>query len=89
MHRSAFAADPAHYCANMHGEDPDLICHIASLKKADITLLGPQPLRMFGRVDPEDVLDSIRKDCADAPNALHDQPVYYVLNLCRAIAFLR
>ncbi|MBO2517545.1 MAG: DNA polymerase subunit beta [Clostridiales bacterium] len=89
MHAAAFREDPEKYCEKMRGADPDLICHIAALKRADITLLGPEPKRMFGPVNRNDVLDSILLDSPDSPEELHRDPVYVVLNLCRALAYRR
>ena len=89
MHAAAFREDPEGYIGRMRGEDPDLICHIAALKKADITLLGPEPLRMFGPVNRADVLDSILRDSPEAPEDVHKDPIYTVLNLCRALAYKR
>ena len=82
-----FRTDPERFCRRARGTDDRLIRYIAALKTADITLLGPAPARMFGPVAAEDCLASMRLELADAPEALHDRPVYYVLNICRALAY--
>lgn len=89
MHEQAFAADPTAYVKRMKGFDPDIICHIAELKAASITLLGPNEKRMFSPVYRDDVLDAIRHDLENTQEELHNAPAYYILNLCRALAFAR
>ena len=88
-HRRAYERDARGFCDRMHGEDPDLICHIAALHAFGISLYGPSVPRVFDRPKREDVLSSIRQDVQDAAEHLHEKPVYYVLNLCRAVAYQR
>ena len=89
MHKRDYERDARGYCARMHGEDPDLTCHIASLHAYGISIYGPSVPRVFDRPKRADVLASIHMDVQNAPEHLHEKPVYYVLNLCRAVAFLR
>ncbi|MBR0409211.1 MAG: DUF4111 domain-containing protein [Clostridia bacterium] len=89
MHRRDYERDVRGFCSRMHGEDPDLTCHIAELHAYGIALYGPSVPRVFDRPKREDVLCSIRQDVQDAAEHLHEKPVYYVLNLCRAVAFER
>lgn len=86
MHSAAFAEDARAYVEHMNGLDPDIVCHIAEARTACKVLLGPGVNRMFGAVSRKDLLDSISRDLSDAPEQLHSNPVYYVLNLCRAMA---
>ena len=88
-HQRDYERDARGFCARMHGEDPDLTCHIAALHAFGISLYGPSVPRVFDRPRREDVLSSICQDVQDAPEHLHEKPVYYVLNLCRAVAFKR
>ena len=88
-HKRSYEQDARGFCSRMHGEDPDLICHIASLHAFGISIYGPSVPRVFDRPKQEDVLCSIRLDAQDAAEHLHEKPVYYVLNLCRAVAFQR
>ena len=84
-----YARDPRGFCERMHGEDPDLTAHILCLHAFGETILGPSIPRVFDPVRREDALSAIRHDVDDAGERLHQQPCYYVLNLCRALAFLR
>lgn len=88
-HKRDYERDARGFCSRMHGEDPDLTCHIASLHAYGIALYGASVPRVFDRPKREDVLSSIRQDVQDAAEHLHEKPVYYVLNLCRAVAFER
>lgn len=88
-HKRDYERDARGFCTRMHGEDPDLTCHIASLHAYGISLYGPSVPRVFDKPRQEDVLSSIRLDVQDAAEHLHEKPVYYVLNLCRAVAYKR
>lgn len=88
-HRAEFDADPAAYCQRMRGEDPDLTAHILCLRAFGKTVLGPDIPRVFDQVNRGDALAAIRYDVKDAETSLHDNPVYYILNLCRALAYVR
>ncbi len=89
MYQREYERDAKGFCTRMHGEDPDLTAHIAFLHAYGIALYGPSVSQVFGRPKREDVLCSIREDSMDAGEHLHERPVYYVLNLCRAVAYKR
>ena len=84
-----YEMDSRGFCARMHGQDPDLTAHILDLLAYGAVIHGPSVGRVFDQVKREDALDSIRYDLKDAAEHIHDNPVYYVLNLCRAVAFCR
>lgn len=88
-HRKDYDQDPRAFCERMHGTDPDLTAHILALHAWGRPVLGPDILRVFDQVKREDALRAIRYDAADAREQLNENPIYYVLNLCRAIAYLR
>ena len=88
-HKRDYERDARGFCSRMHGEDTDLTTHFASLHSFGIALYGPSVPRVFDRPQREDLLCSIREDLQSAPEHLHEKPVYYVLNLCRAVAFER
>lgn len=79
------AADAEGYCRAPHGGDPDLAAHFAVTREAGLALYGPPPKEMFAPVPREAVLDSIRADVEDGD--VLENPVYYALNLCRALAY--
>lgn len=84
-----YACNPQGFCQRMHGEDPDLTLHILCLHAFGSPLMGPSVARMFGQVRREDALCAIREGLDDVGERLHERPVYYVLTLCRALAYLR
>ena len=88
-HRKEYEADPQGYCSRMQGQDPDLSAHILALYAYGCVVHGPTVPRVFGQVKREDALRALLYDAEDAPKRLHDDPVYYVLNLCRAAAYVR
>ncbi len=88
-HRQEYEADPQGYCSRMHGEDPDLTAHILTLHAYGSVIHGPSIAREFGQVKREDALRAILYDVEDAQTHLHDHPVYFVLNLCRAVAYFQ
>lgn len=88
-HRARAQADPAAYCRDMHGTDPDLAAHAAMTRAAGRVLTGEAIEAVFGDVPRQAMLDSLRRDLADAQEVILRDPVYVTLNLCRAIAYRR
>ncbi len=86
---NAAQRDIVAFCQQMNGVDADLTAHIMMLNSAAIVVHGPSVPRVFGTISREDYLDSIKRDLVDARTMLHENPVYYVLNLCRALAYFR
>ena len=89
MWRDECKKDPKKFCEWMHGADPDLTTHVLSLRRSGVALLGDSPARAFGTVDRDDCLKAMMNDLEDAEAVLAENPVYAVLNLCRALAFKR
>ncbi|MBR6185967.1 MAG: DUF4111 domain-containing protein [Clostridia bacterium] len=88
-HREEYERDGRGFCARMHGEDPDLTAHILCVNAFGEVICGPGITRVFDQVKKEDALRAILFDVEDAQDQLHENPVYYVLNLCRAVAYKR
>ncbi len=77
-----------HFCMNMNGTDKDLASHIAVLHACGVTLYGDEVNKVFGIIKKEYVVDSNYNDIKDANDRMYDNPVYYILNLCRFLAYL-
>lgn len=88
-HAAWYENDPADYCEKMCGEDADLAAHFTVVKAVGKTLCGQPIEAVFGEVPKANYLDSIRRDAADARAGIMDEPVYFTLNLCRILAFVR
>ena len=85
-HKSRAGADLSGYCAGMRGLDPDLAAHFTVTRLRGEALIGPPPERMFVPVPREDYISSVAADIAGAREGIISDPVYFVLNLCRAAA---
>ena len=77
------------FCERMHGEEPELTAAILTLHSYGAVIHGPSIPRVFDQVRREDALCAIRAIISQAADHLHEKPVYYVLNLCRGVAYLR
>ena len=88
-HKDWYKGDPEDYCNRMNGEDPDLAAHFTIIKNCGITWYGQPIDDVFGNVPKADYLDSIKKDVAFAQDNMSDNPIYFVLNLCRVLAFIK
>lgn len=88
MHLQWFRDNPLDYVQNMKGVDKDLAAHITVINHYGMVLYGEQIAHVFSEVPPKDYADSIWFDIRDAEEAIPEEPVYMVLNLCRVAAFL-
>lgn len=81
----SYTRDPQGQLARMPRTDPDLIAHFSMVRSRGRTLLGAPAKQVFAPIPRLWLLDSIQGDLADAAQNMKDQPVYYVLNFCRAL----
>ncbi len=88
-HTAAYARDPRGFASSMHGTDIDLAAHFTVIRHKGVVLCGPPVQAVFGEVPWENYLDSILADVAGACEAVHHDPVYTILNLCRVCAAVR
>lgn len=88
-HLEECQADLTRYCHSMHGTDRDLAAHFTVARQVGFSIYGPPPAQLFGPVPRTCYLDSILRDIADAETEAPANPVYFVLNQCRVLAYLR
>ncbi|MBE5804145.1 MAG: DUF4111 domain-containing protein [Clostridiales bacterium] len=88
-HRQACRTDLAEYIGRMKGNDPDLAAHFTVTRAVGRTVWGRPVKEVFAPVSREAYLASIRDDVADAAEAVRENPVYIILNLCRVLAAKR
>jgi streptomycin 3"-adenylyltransferase len=69
--------------------DADLAAHVTVTRARGVALLGPPPGEVFPAVPAQDFRDSLLQDFAWGRRGLAQNPVYFVLNACRVLAFLR
>ncbi|RAP77998.1 aminoglycoside adenylyltransferase domain-containing protein [Paenibacillus montanisoli] len=86
-HHAKYSADENYLCGGF--DDPDLAAHIVVTYRRGITLCG-KPIRdIFPEIDKKHYVHSIVSDVEYAPSEIHSAPVYYTLNLCRVLYFLK
>lgn len=87
-HKEKCKANLHTYCKDMNGLDKDLAAHITVINKVGIVLCGEEIINVFATVHKEDYIDSIYYDIENAKDEIKENPMYFVLNLCRVLAYL-
>ncbi|MBB3129409.1 streptomycin 3'-adenylyltransferase [Paenibacillus rhizosphaerae] len=85
-HRERYESDAQYVCGGY--EDPDLAAHMMVIYHRGMTLYG-EPARSVFRPEKEMYIRSIWSDVEHAVEQIAETPVYYTLNLCRILRFLR
>lgn len=88
-HLNWFRQSPEDYIKKMKGTDKDLAAHFANICQYGIVLFGKEIQEVFSSVPRDDFIDSIWYDVAEAESDILINPVYVILNLCRALAYMR
>ena len=88
-HLKWFLDDPIDYVKKMKGTDKDLAAHFMIIRKYGIVLYGEEIDSVFGTVPEDDYIDSILFDIEGARGEILENPMYFTLNLCRVLAYLR
>lgn len=88
-HKEQCQKDLVEYCRTMNGADPDLAAHFMIVRQAGQVLWGKPILEVFAPVPGEAYWYSMRSDILEAEEEILSQPVYYIMNLCRVLAYLR
>jgi len=87
MHKDWYENNPLEYCEKMNGVDIDLAAHFTIIKEAGIVLYGEPVNSVFGVIPKEYYFDSIKNDIQAAKDDISNNPVYFILNLCRVLAY--
>lgn len=87
-HKSKCQNDITLFCQTMHGLDKDLAAHFTIIRSHGLTLYGESEKTVFQPVPKWAYLDSIKSDVKNAASSILSQPVYYILNLCRVLAYI-
>ena len=87
LYKERYINDSEFTCGD--GVDPDLASHITILTNRGFCLFGKPINEVFERIHKKYYIDSIINDIKSAKDGIGDSPVYYVLNLCRFLYFLR
>ncbi|WP_454190123.1 aminoglycoside adenylyltransferase domain-containing protein [Paenibacillus sp. Marseille-Q7038] len=86
-HKEKYKADPDYLCGG-YG-DTDLAAHFVVIYHRGIVLYGKSIRDVFTAIDKSYFIASIQSDVDEATEGIIKNPVYYVLNLCRALLFLK
>jgi predicted nucleotidyltransferase len=87
FHRERYKADENYICEGL--EDPDLAAHITVTYHRGITIHGRSIRTVFKPIESKYYVRSILSDIEGASQDIVDSPVYFTLNLCRVLFFLR
>jgi streptomycin 3"-adenylyltransferase len=88
-HAAAAAEDPLSYVRRMKGTDRDLAAHFTVIRKRGKVLFGKPADEVFEGIDRKYYLDSILSDIGDAETDILRDPLYFILNLLRVLAYIK
>ncbi len=86
-HLQWYKTDPSDYIDRMKGVDKDLAAHFTIIYHRGKCLYGEEIKDVFEKVSKEFYFDSIRNDIKDAREEIMTDPTYFILNLCRVLAY--
>lgn len=89
LHLEWYKANPSDYVERMQGVDKDLAAHFTVIYHRGVCLFGERVKDVFGRVRKEFYFDSIWSDVEHAEEEISRNPTYFILNLCRVLAYKR
>ena len=69
--------------------DPDLAAHIMILKERGVCLIGKSIAEVFQAIPKKYYIESIKNDVYSSKEEILNNPIYYILNLCRVLCFLQ
>ncbi len=87
MHLQNYLNDPTKFVSSMTGTDPDLAAHLTIINHFGKVLTGLPISKVFDQVPEATYWRSILFDVENAQTMILTQPVYTILNLCRALAY--
>ncbi|NIK69675.1 aminoglycoside adenylyltransferase domain-containing protein [Paenibacillus sp. BK720] len=86
-HRERYRSEPGYLCGGF--EDPDIAAHFTVIYYRGKTLWGVPIPELFKPVESIYYIQTILGDISEASKEITDLPVYYSLNLCRVLFYLR
>jgi predicted nucleotidyltransferase len=87
FHRERYQNDENYMCGG--SVDTDLVAHLFVTYHRGIALYGKPIQEVFKPIGRPLFIQSILCDLAAAPQGIKESPVYYILNLCRFLCFLK
>ncbi|MFF2479971.1 aminoglycoside adenylyltransferase domain-containing protein [Paenibacillus sp. NPDC058071] len=86
-HRKRYQTDENYICGGF--EDPDLAAHIVVTYHRGIALYGKALREVFYPIDQHFYINSILSDVENASTDIVESPMYFTLNLCRVLYYLK
>ncbi|GKX66465.1 aminoglycoside adenylyltransferase domain-containing protein [Inconstantimicrobium mannanitabidum] len=87
FHKDRYINQPNYICGGF--EDHDLAAHIVILRERGICLYGSPIKDIFQEVPKKYYIEAIKSDIEDSKTEIQNNPIYYILNLCRVLCFLQ
>ncbi|MGG4342834.1 aminoglycoside adenylyltransferase domain-containing protein [Paenibacillus lautus] len=87
FHREKYLNDDDYLCGGF--QDADLAAHFTVIYHRGITLYGKPIQEVFTPVDRQHYIQAILHDVEGAVEDITDSPMYYTLNLCRVLYYLK
>lgn len=85
--RKKYLQDSSFICGN--GVDKDLAAHMSMVYHRGICLYGKEIREAFVEIPREYYVDSLLHDIEDVRTGIIKDPVYYSLNLCRILYYMK
>ena len=89
LHLPEYLANPEEYILKMNGIDRDLLAHVKVINQSGVALFGDDPENVFGKISDYLYLEGVYTDICDSIDVWKNNPRYYILNLCRTLAYLK
>lgn len=87
IYKERYLNEPDFICGD--SADPDLAAHIVVTINRGICLFGKSINEVFEPIPEKYYIESIMNDIASAKECIVDNPVYFILNLCRVLCYLK
>lgn len=87
-YRRDYKIDLVGTCLDMMGTDKDLAAHVQVIHTCGICLYGKSIQDVFSEVDAKYMIDSIQEDLRNVFEQAKENPIYCLLNACRACAYV-
>lgn len=86
-HKAKYLADITEHCRLSYGTDPDLAAHFTVTRAVGFPIYGPPVEEIFSPVPKDIYWASLLSDVQNVETEIMTDPLYYVLNLCRMLAY--
>ncbi len=87
MYKNKYINHSDYFCGD--SEDPDLAAHFVIIRERGKCLVGKPINEVFKKIPTKYYIASIMNDVIDSKDEILNNQIYYVLNLCRVLCFLK